>query len=100
MKIHKLHSKLETLLVALLQGSESYLMNGDKIEIQNFIYHKEYFLALQSFCYGFLEDGKNLSNSQIELIDELMRLMGIDQEEDDDFWLWEMFQQVLNNRIV
>jgi hypothetical protein len=98
LKIHKmsinpdaLYTELECRLNYLLKHNHDYLTDDESIEVQKMIYHKEYGLALQSFCYGFISESRPLSKESLTIVDELITKMGMKDESDDYYWLWDKF---------
>jgi hypothetical protein len=70
----------------LMERGRNYLTREELHEVKHRVAHKEYGLALQSFCYGFIAESRPLSKEAIAVVDELMTKMGMKDEGDDNYW--------------
>jgi hypothetical protein len=95
-----MHEDVKKMLEILLNDSELILKIEDKNQIGKYISHREYYHALQWYCGSVIQEKKTLSSEQIRSVLELMHLMGVDQENDSEFWLWEQFTENFKTDIV
>jgi hypothetical protein len=100
MNSDKIHADQEGRLLHLLDKSQDYLTQDEFTEVQKRVHHKEYALALQSFLYGFIAEARPLSQEALVIADELITQMGMKNEDDDDYWLWEKFHSAMKTPAI
>jgi len=85
----------EEKIALLLECDSQYLTSDEKAEVLKGVSSKEYFLAVQSFLFGFISESRPLSRRALDIIEDLMGKMGVKDEDDDDYWLWEEFDSAV-----
>lgn len=91
----KKYQRLETSLRRLLAALPSPVSEEDRREATEKIDHAEFAIALQVIGAVILDYDLRLESSSKRLMRELLEEMGMNREDDDDYWFWEKMQPVI-----
>lgn len=86
---------IENKLNYLIQNSSS-LSEDEKSELNQLLLMNEYFLVVQNFCYGVIKENRPILKKEVEIVFDVMKLMGANDRNDEDYWLWEEFSKSTN----
>lgn len=83
------YEKLTRDFLKLLESCKEIISDSDLEEVMGKIDNKEYGIALQSLSYSLLESSSKVQEEDKKIIFSLFERMGMMDEDDDDYWLWE-----------
>jgi hypothetical protein len=91
---------LENCLKLALRECTSTLPLEDVNEVIEKIDNREYLIALQSLSYYFVDKKINFSKAASNYIRKAAITIGINEENHDEYWLWEKIEPLLTNEKV
>ena len=87
---------MENYLQLALRECKSILPSEYVDEVIEKIDNREYLIALQSLSYYFVDKNIKFPKVASKYIKKVAIAMNINEENDDDYWLWEKIEPILD----